>query len=230
MNKAYFRRGDDSVKYRKAIKKRIDLHSNKITLKEVKPNTAKNRYIVSPFSRAESEKSAFNKTIDSKDSISSMSIEEKQLMIQMQKKLEGIENKLNFFMQEVTNRTSFGASEKHLLSPEENKFLEKAKHEIYAKAEPNTEYRKSFSKSSLQGNEEGSVKSENFIMQSFRKSNVKVKFESENNSNAKHNLRLTTFTNDTNSTCNEASEVSNQHGGRKNFHHFNSIDVNQCLN
>lgn len=233
MSTPYSIRTDNLKKYRSSLRqriaeggnaptdsayfhKKISLNSPKAPEYNEKSSSVSNKALMSPFSKAESDtNSEFNKTLDSKVSVSSISIEEKQMMIQMQRKLEMIESKLNYFMEESSSNDHSQRTGVPILSNEETKFLEQARYELYSRFEPNSEYHKSMSKSSLQGAEDRSVLSEYLVGGSVRNKDGFTAQNNINNGGLKNNFRQNRLTSDLNSVQVESYEVSNQHGGGK---------------
>lgn len=80
------------------------------------------------------------------------------MMHQMQLKLEQIENKLNYFLQNSPKKLGSDRDSLQILDFEESEFLEKARKEIYSKHDKPFDIAKSY-KSSMNGTEEKSVAS-----------------------------------------------------------------------
>lgn len=85
-------------------------------------------------------------------------------MLQMQQKLEIIENKLNSFMKSSPQRSDIGRESQSVLGLEENKFLKQARNLVYSKFDEHSSTTKSY-RSSLNEDQEKTVKSDQAIFQ-----------------------------------------------------------------
>lgn len=83
-----------------------------------------------------------------------MTVEEKTLMMEMQKKLELIESKLNYFIGGKSVKT--GRHSQPILDTEESKFLSEARDKLYGQFESPSEALRSY-RSSLHGEEESTI-------------------------------------------------------------------------
>lgn len=88
---------------------------------------------------------------DSKLSSSPPSITERHLMVEMQKKLELIENKLNFFMEESKWDKGFEKNAFQILDSEESKFIEQARRQLNLQRESVDKQKQANTKYSVQG-------------------------------------------------------------------------------
>lgn len=84
--------------------------------------------------------------------MSSVSNEERIMMAQMQKKLDLIETKLNYFLDGKKSHLMTERNSLPVLDPEECRFLEEARQELYSKYDAPSNYPRSF-RSSVNGAE-----------------------------------------------------------------------------
>lgn len=115
----------------------------------------------------------------------------------MQLKLEQIENKLNYFIQNSPKKLGSDRNSLQILDFDESEFLEKARKEIYSKYDKPFDIAKSY-KSSVNGTEDKSVASEYSMIdrKTFLDRNIASPLnnagnlcsEQNINSNSKHNI------------------------------------------
>ena len=91
----------------------------------------------------------------------------------MQKKLEAIENKLNFFIESSPKKTPSESQSIPVLDSDEAKLLQQARKEIYAKFETPSEPTKSF-RSSVNGAKEKSMASDQVVIETYKYKKHKV--------------------------------------------------------
>lgn len=130
----------------------------------------------------------------------SVSNEERIIMAQMQKKLDLIESKLNYFLDGKKNNLLTERNSVPMLDPEDCRFLEEARQEIYSKYDATSNYPRSF-RSSINGAEGYSTTSDRIF-----KSHTK-------NNNVWDSARSMKHKQDAYATEEESNTVSSQHGG-----------------
>ena len=84
-------------------------------------------------------------------SASSASVEEKYIMLEMQRKLEMIESKLNYFMDESKYDQEYDRTSFPILDHNESKFLEHARKQLNMPSELSSKPKTSITRSSVQG-------------------------------------------------------------------------------